>query len=467
MRPRHTIPTFRPARDWPQARSRGTVLVVALLIMAVIALGITSYLNLSLGSARLAKRGFAQTAAFNLAETGAEEAVWSFNRANAGSSDAWSGWTTGGGVAKRSFTGFDLGGNTAGSVKVYVDNFAPAGNVRPTVVALSSVQSPGDAPVTKMLEITLHRRSRFTAGLMAKDTITFSGTRTSVDSWNSDPDNNPATEPVEYSEDTRNDNGSVASVSVANTAMLVNQADIWGYVYTGGGAPQVGTQGSITGRNTPNGVQIDSTRVATDFTATFPDVAAPEDGTLVTKFGETLGTEHKATKWRSPSLTLSGKKTLTILGDVTLVITAGPGTHAIDITGQASIIVPKESSLTLYVEGDVLIAGNGFANGNIRPATFQLYGTNTSESGQSIQVAGNGALRAVAYAPNADIKINGNGDVMGSVIGRTITLTGNAAFHYDESLVNLNDGMPFGIQSWRELTGSGDRSARAAYFQGW
>ena len=35
------------------------------------------------------------------------------------------------------------------------------------------------------------------------------------------------------------------------------------------------------------------------------------------------------------------------------------------------------------------------------------------------------------YAPNASVKINGNGDVMGAVVGR---YTGNTAFHYDESL---------------------------------
>lgn len=467
MHPRPASPALPTARRWPAARTRGTVLVVALLLMAVIALGLTSYLNLSLGSARLAKRGFAQTAAFNLAETGAEEAVWSFNLANAGSADAWSGWTTTGGVAKRSFTGFDLGGHTAGSVKVLVDNFSPGGNVRPTVVALSTVQSPGDPPVTKMLEVTLRRRARFTAGLMARDTVTFSGTRTSVDSWNSDPDNDAATAPVDYDEDTRNDQGSVASVSVANTALLVNQADIWGYVYTGGGAPQVGTQGSITGRHTPGGVQIDPARVATDFTATFPDIVAPTDGTPIATVGATLGTAGTATKWRCPGIALSGKKTLTILGDVTLILTAGSGGRALDVTGDASIIIPEGSSLTLYTEGDVLIAGNGLANDNIRPATCQIYGTNTSASGQRLHLAGNGALRTVAYAPNADITINGNGDVMGSVIGRNITLTGNADFHYDESLVNLDTGMPFGIQSWRELTSRSARDAYAAQFGGW
>jgi hypothetical protein len=36
----------------------------------------------------------------------------------------------------------------------------------------------------------------------------------------------------------------------------------------------------------------------------------------------------------------------------------------------------------------------------------------TTAAGQSIQVAGNGALRCLVYAPNGDVQINGNGDAM-------------------------------------------------------
>jgi hypothetical protein len=438
------------------------VLIVALLLMAVIALGITSYMNLSLGSARLAHRGFQQTAAFNLAEAGAEEALWSLNRANAHQSDAWTGWTITGSTAKNIFTDFDFGANSTGSIRVLIDNYSTTGTTNPTVLAQSTVQAVGQPPVTKMIELALRRRSRFTAGLMAKETVTFSGLHTSVDSWNSDPDNNPATAPVDYDEDTRNDHGSVASVAVDNTAVLVNQADIWGYAYTGGGAPRVGTQGSITGRNTPLGVRVDPTRVATDFTADFPDVTAPTDGTVLTSLGSTLGTAGQATKWRCISLSLNGRQTLTIYGDVTLILTAGSGAHAIDVTGNASIIIAEDSSLTVYVEGDVLIAGNGLANDNVRPATATFYGTNTSTGGQSFHIAGNGKLRAVAYAPNADLKINGNGDVMGAFVARAITLTGDADFHYDESLANETTDMPFGVQSWREITSAADIASRAA-----
>ncbi|HLP26300.1 MAG TPA: hypothetical protein VK477_11520, partial [Acidobacteriota bacterium] len=141
------------------------MLIVTLLIMAVLALALTSYVSLNVNSARLAQRGFQQAAAFNLAEAGAEEALWSFNQANAGSSSAWTDWTLASGSAKRRLTGFDLGSAT-GSVKVYVDNYAPAGNARPSIVALSTVEAPGGASVTKMVEVTLRRRSRFSAGLV-------------------------------------------------------------------------------------------------------------------------------------------------------------------------------------------------------------------------------------------------------------------------------------------------------------
>ncbi len=465
MRALRPSPALSP-RGWPRLRSRGSVLIVALLLMVILALGLTTYLNVNLSSARFAQRSHRQNAAFHLAEAGAEEALWSFNRAAQRSSEAWSGWSVFSPAARRRFAGFDLGGNTRGSVQVHVNSIA-GDALRPTVVALASVESPGSTPVTKMLEVTLARRSRFAAGLMAKDAVSFAGNNASVDSWNSDPDNNPATAPVPYSAEARNDRGSVASTSVQNTAMLVNQANVYGYVATGGAAPQVGVNGSITGKNTPAGVTVDPARVTTDFTADFPALTAPVDGTILASIGATLGTAGAATKWRCSNIKLTGSDTLTILGDVTLVLTAGSGADAISVTGNASIIIPAGSSLTVYSEGDFKVAGKGVGNSNVNPATCRIYGVSASLSGQLVHVAGNGALVAVVYAPNAEVKINGNSDVMGAIVGRTITLVGNAAFHYDEALAAENDGMPFGIVRWREINREAERRARQDKFSGW
>ena len=446
---------------------RGSVLIVALLLAALIAVGLASYINLNLASSRFAKRSFNGYAALNLTEAGAEEAVWSFNRQQRGDADAWSKWTNNGTSAWQKFTGFEFGKNSTGTVKVYVDNFNPGANARPKIVTQASVSSPDDTAVTKMLEVTLRRRSLFANGLVAKDLVTFAGAIASVDSWNSDPDNTAATAAVAYDASIRRDRGTVASASVINSAVLVNQASIWGYVATGGGQPEVGTNGTIRGLDTPAELKIDPNRVSTDFNADFDVVIAPVDGTVLAVLPAVLGVVGTKTKWRISSITLQAKETLTIHGDVTLILTTGPNTEAISVTGNAQIIIPDGSSLTVYTAANVNIAGNGLANGNVQPISCQIYGVSTSPGGQEFDLTGNGSLIGVVYAPNGNVKISGNGDVMGSIIANKITLAGNAAFHYDESLTERESNQPFAIAKWRELTSAADRARYEALFQGW
>jgi hypothetical protein len=171
------------------------VLVVALLVAALIALVLGSYLSLNLGSARLSQRTFDRGAAFHLAEAGLEEGLWTYNRLLTRQADAWDGWERANDAAWRRIDNFALGAATTGTIKIYAHPLAPAEDVRPTIVALASVQSPGGAPVTQMLEVTLRRRSFFGAGLVARDRLAFRGQNTSFDSWDSDPDQNPATPP--------------------------------------------------------------------------------------------------------------------------------------------------------------------------------------------------------------------------------------------------------------------------------
>jgi Tfp pilus assembly protein PilX len=451
----------RPPR---RPHERGTVLIVTLMLLAMLALGSGSYLMLNLSTARQARQGYRRNVSFHLAEAGAEEAVWSLNRGTALADDAWTGWTRQGPAAWRNFTGFDFGGDTRGAVKVYVSNASPTGSDKPTAVAQAVVETTGYPSSKRMIEVTLGRRSYFANGILARDVLRFAGTNTAVDSWDSDPDRDAATAPVAYSAAARTDRGSIATMAVQNNAMLVNQASVWGSVATGGAAPEVGVNGSIRGRNTPAGVQIDPALVTTDFSADLPLLTAPVDGTLLTSVGDTLGTAGMATRWRSPGIALRSDQTLTILGDVTLVLMTTTGS-ALELTGNASIIVPEKSSLTVYVEADLKIAGKGLANANIRPVSCRIFGT--GPTGQAIKVAGNGALKAAIYAPNADVTVNGNGDIMGAIAARTVTFTGNALFHYDESLAREGDGTPFAVTRWRELTGATERQQWEPVFAGW
>ncbi len=458
-------PTSLPLRNIPRHRDRGAVLIVALLLAGVVALSLASYLALSKNALKLANRSFYNSAAINLSETGVEEAMWSFNQATSGVplATAWVDWDRSDGVtAKRTFTNFSMSGNATTAVKVYVDKFNPPTGVQPIIVAQTTVTIPNEArSLGKTIEVTLRRRSKFAMGMVAKDTITFRGNNASVDSWNSDPDNNPATAVIPYSAAVKHDSGSVGSTSVAVGSLAVNNADIWGFASVGttsSSGLSVGSNGTVAAFGQPQGT-IDTTRVATDFTANFDPSSNPTTGTTITSVGSTLGVAGTANTYR-----FNGEinSSLTVLGDVTLILTAGATSSAIRLTGGSdSITIPVGSTLTIYTAGEVTIAGNGVLNQNTAPKAFQLWGTSTSATAQNIAVRGNGFLSGIVYAPNASVTINGNGDVLGSVVANQITLTGNAAFHYDESLANFGSDNPYGVFKWRELNSAADHATYA------
>lgn len=421
------------------------MLVVSLLVAAFIALFLGSYLSLNLGTARLAQRTFNRGAAFHLAEAGLEEGLWTYNQLLASAPAPWQDWQTIQDSAWRRFDNFQLSPSTTGSVKVYASPAYPGDAARPTLVALATVTSPGGAPVTQLLEVVLQRRSLFGGGLVARDGLYFRGGNTSFDSWDSDPDQNPATAAVPYSAAVRADTGSIGTGASTTGDLLITKTRIHGFVRTAGIDPVVDSTGFIGPFGTAGGV-IDPSRIARDFHADFPAVSAPSGGTLLASFGSTLGTVGQKTSWRAGSLRLSGASKLTILGDVTLVLT--DAITALSVTGNASLVIPSGSSLVIYCDGDVLIGGRGVTNLNPSPAAFQLWSTASGTRAQRLAVVGNGALGAALFAPEGDITINGNGDVSGALVGRTITFTGNAAFHYDLALGRLSAHAPFRASGW-------------------
>lgn len=126
---------------------------------------------------------------------------------------------------------------------------------------------------------------------------------------------------------------------------------------------------------------------------------------------------------------------------------------------------PPASSLKLYTAGDIKISGNGVTNLNTQPISFQLWGTTQKPAvEQEIQIVGNGTLGGVIYAPDAFVTLNGNGDIMGSVVAADIRLTGNAAFHYDEALAEAEPDAPLGVAGWRLI--EGDESTAVEKFLG-
>lgn len=474
-----TCPRFHPRSD------RGSLLIVAMLMSAVIALSLSSYLQLTRSSLTISNRALYNNGAMNLAENGLEEAMYSINQKIADDAYDWAadGWTIDGSAAYRKWTGYTFDQNATGIMRVYVRNYTGI-STAPWAVARSTITLGGATTrvIEKWVEVQLKKTSKFSNGLVAKNTITFNGTGVTVDSWDSDP-NNDGISDTDYSSGVRNDNGSVGSISVSTGSVSANNGDVWGYVSTAGDDPSddVGSGGSILGEDSAASgyTTVDPSRVATDFSASFDAVTAPTK----TYYGVPGGTIND-----DISLPLTGatrdtdgnfyyvadqiafnNKTVTITDKVVLKLT--DANTAIRIQGDDSIISITTGTLDIYAEGDVTLAGNGISNGVDAnadgelsdseagaPASFQFWGTKTSGT-QNIDVHGNGAFSGTIYAPQGSVDITGNGSVSGSVVANDITLTGNAQFHYDESLADDGNGNPYRVSVWKEITSAADRSA--------
>jgi Tfp pilus assembly protein PilX len=481
----------------PLRSERGSLLLVSMLLCAIIGISIASYIRLGVQSQKMSNRALYNNGAINLAERGMEEAMYSINQMVNNPAYDWAadGWTTASpvtpGDARRKWTGYTFDQNATGIVRVYVRHIE--GAVAPIITARSTVTLGGQtsAPIEKWIRVVLAMTSKFANGLVAKNTISFSGSSASVNSWNSDPDNDPSTAPVSYSTAVDEDNGSVGSVLVTS-AVTVNNADIYGYVATGGTPATIGPNGLIGPFGTTAGT-VAAGHSSTDFSASFDTVSAPSTytytpmGTITAtatsdRLPEDSGAAIQDGKYyiEAPNINFNNA-TLTISAGKTVVLnltntgnTAGSG--AISVGGGDGVIsLEAGAALIIYTAGKVDIGGKGISNGvdgadaNTtidtsemgQPKNFQIWGTRTSGT-QDIDIAGNGALSAIVYAPFGSVKINGNGDVCGSIVANDITCVGNAAFHYDESLGSFG-GNPYRVASWTELTTIADRNTYSGY----
>ena len=477
--------SFSSLRGRVRSSERGSLLIVAMVLCAVIGISLASYMKVGKSTLAMSNRALYNNAAMNLAENGLEEAMYALNQHRLGNPGAWSDWTSDGSGAdkKRSWTSasdkfLEFDQNASGAVRVYIYSYAS----NPKIVVRATVNLSGKeaaAPIEKWVEVQLRKTSKFANGLVAKDSITFKGNNASVDSWNSlyEDDGTPRGAPVPYSAATRKDNGSVGSISVSVDAVLVQNADIWGYASTGGALPSVGANGLIGPFGTPAG-KMDMSRVSTDFSANFDPVEAPPAAyTNVGNITDTLDLPlsgdtpaadgyfyYEAGQINFNNKVLWIKKRATDTSSPKVILKLTNTSKSIDIGGgSGELAIEKNAELQIYAPGDIKIAGKGIMNGGTTAATsnlpnaLQIWGTKTSGT-QEIQIAGNGALSGVLYAPQGSVKINGNGDVMGSIVANDITIVGNATFHYDEALGMMDGNNPYRVSRWNELTSQADRS---------
>jgi hypothetical protein len=255
----------------------------------------------------------------------------------------------------------------------------------------------------------------FTKALFAPGVINFSGNNAMTDSYDSAiAGPNPTQGQMHEGTAGHGDVGS-------NTGVALGNGDVNGTTTVtagaGNGSVTVGSNGSSTNgvqtSGTASGVPSGSVTTLTGSDATpqfIPDAPTAPAGST------NLG-----------SISLSGNHTQTI---------SQPGNYVVSslsIAGNGQLIFPSTGIVNLYVQGSgasISIAGNGIATPSGYPSNVRIwYGGSTD-----VNITGNGDMKAVIMAPNAAVNFKGNGAMYGAAIGKTVNITGNGAFHYDEAL---------------------------------
>jgi len=216
--------------------------------------------------------------------------------------------------------------------------------------------------------------------------------------------------------------GHVGTNSISNSAVNFNgnHSRVSGRIDIGKNGVQSSVVGGTAGSNYPVG---DGAVVSLTATVAKPPVTVPA---LPAGSFSTSGVLPSGYSYGK--IQLSGSNTLTL----------GNGVYVFDglkLAGNAKLVLAPGASAEVYVSGNnnggLDLAGNGVMNhgGIAKNLTFYIGPNLTNE----ISVTGNGNAYYRVYAPYTPVKIAGNGDIFGSVIGKTVRNVGNGKIHYDRA----------------------------------
>lgn len=134
--------------------------------------------------------------------------------------------------------------------------------------------------------------------------------------------------------------------------------------------------------------------------------------------------------------------------DATMEITGGDVILYVkgdfDMAGNAKLTIDADSSLTIIVTGKLSVAGSAqiIATQHGLTSTSQpvlsIYSSNTNING--ISISGSSDIYAAIYAPFTDVKVVGSGTIYGSVRAKTVTVSGGGGVHFDQALINAQNG---------------------------
>ncbi len=415
----------------------GSVLVTALIMIAVAVISAASAARYCLHEWGLSTHSAARLQALHTAEAGVENAMYEFHR-QLNTGNGWAGWTA---VSSGVYTvTLDLDGmpSTPSSpsgfeVTADINTLTVTASGR---VPLSRFRAPAQRTVQVILETAeIPLRSPLEWGLLARDQLNIVGN------------------PYCISYDSRHGPFGGTNVSarcnIGATGLRVD-------AITGGGAAQVfGDAAVVPGA----GVDVNpgpfwSGSLQQDLEVDFPAVVPPRtDMTLGAINDDATINVAGNTYVGTPRIDLSGPRTLTI---------SGSGELTLYVAGDLSVGTPASITyapgaggrlrVRLFLNGNADIKGNLNTGGY--PEDLQIYGT---ENCLTVDCQANNNKSLTLYAPEAQINLAGTATIQGAIVGRVMRVTGTFDFRYDEALgaidlpVAPQRPQEYRIQRWVEL----------------
>jgi hypothetical protein len=149
---------------------------------------------------------------------------------------------------------------------------------------------------------------------------------------------------------------------------------------------------------------------------------------------------------------------VTVQGSSSLTLQAGTYVfNNVDVSGGgAAIIIPADVTgpVKVYFYGSFNAAGG--STGNVVNSTrlaadFQVFQAGNSTTGRSVQLSGGSGVYLTMDAPTLPVTLSGNSNITGSLIGGTVTMTGNGTVIYDEALSTAAAGASVSIVNYRRF----------------
>lgn len=107
--------------------------------------------------------------------------------------------------------------------------------------------------------------------------------------------------------------------------------------------------------------------------------------------------------------------------------------HSITLSGGATLKV--SGPVRIRLTGTFTASGNSVANPTPIPSNLQIEASYTGKDG--VTLSGGASGHFVVYAPGTGVTLSGNAELFGAVVGKTVTMTGNPALHYDVRLLGV------------------------------